>query len=229
MRISESLSILMLSFLLVLGYLVLDKSILSALVQWKTVSTENSPHNWEVYSGIYRYAANNIFDQGYAREVGPEVHQRLSVYPENTVLENGRFVVPGNSSEGVVKLVLPEGFKDGILSLKITAKLKFSIRVSNDLQNWDLYDYPGFGAQAVYSLSLGKENSAKKYVYLNFLPSRNESLDIYFDIFQYISDFPLDNSEHYGVLFYPEVDIDYEGKQIIRPAIYAKKTPKTIN
>jgi len=229
MRVAESLSVLLVSFVLVLVFLLLDGSFFPAVTRLRTTIPENTPYNWEELSEVYKYAANNIFNKGYIREVGQEIRPRLLSFPDGKPSEEGSFVVPNNSLEGVVKLALPRGFKDGILSLQITTKSSCKIGVSYDLKNWKFYDYPGFGVRALASVSLEKGTAASEYIYLKFLPSKDEKLSVYFDVFQYSSDLLYDENEYYGVLFYPETDLDYEGKNIIRPAIYGKYSPKKNN
>lgn len=229
MRLSESSIILLLSFFLVSGFLILEGSFFPAVTHLRTIIPENTSYNWEELGEVYKYAANNIFNKGYIREVGSEINPRLLSFPDGKPPEKGSFVVPNNSSEGIVKLALPRGFKDGILSLQITTKSAYKIGFSYDLKNWTSYDYPGFGARALASVSLEKGDSASGYVYLRFLPAKDENLSVYFDVFQYTSDLLYDENEYYGVLFSPEVDIDYEGKNIIRQAIHGKYSPKKDN
>jgi len=229
MRISEFLSVLLANFVLVLGFLVLEGNFFPAIAHLRVVIPENTSYNWEELREVYKYAANNIFEKGYMREVGPEIHPRLLSFPDGKSPEKGSFVVPANSSKGIVKLALPSGFKDGILSLQITTKSAYKIGVSYDLKNWKFYDYPGFAARALAIVSMEKGDVTNGYAYLKFFPSKDENLSVYFDVFQYTSDLLYDENEYYGVLFYPEVDIDYEGKNIIRPAIYGKYSPKKNN
>ncbi len=225
----ETIKVLFLSFLLFSGYVAIDKNISSSLFNWKTISKENYNYEKQSLTDAFSFAATNIFDQGYTREVGAQVWRRLSVVSDGLFLKEGFFLVPGNASEGLVKLILPEGFKDGNLSLKVTADSKYTVGFSPDLKNWQFRDFPGFGEQGLYTLNLKKELNLKEKVYLKFLNHQNGNLNIYFDIFQYSASPSVDNNEYYGILFFPEVDIDYEGKQIIRPAVYAKKNPKTNN
>lgn len=215
----KSLLILLLSFLLVLGYMALDKNILLALVQWKEVLPEASSHKWEVLSKFYGYAASNIFDKGYTREVGPEFHKRLSVYLQEMPLEKGHFVLANNSSKNILKIALPKGFKHGTLSLKTNAKTGYSIGVSYDLNKWEFYDYPGYAVQSVYIVDLEKRNLADRTAYLKFVPSRNDSLSIYFDVFQYTSDLLSDVGDYKGMLFISDIEIDYDGKVITQPGV----------
>jgi len=229
MRISESFSIVAVSFVLVLGFLILNGSFFPTVIHLRTIIPDNTPYNWEELGEVYKYAASNIFDRGYVREVGPEINSRLLSFPEVKPSEKGSFVVPNNSSEGIVKLVLPSGFIDGILSLQITTKSAYKIGVSYNLKNWNIYNYPGFGARALASVSLEKGDSAGGYVYLKFFPSKDEDLLVYFDVFQYTSGLLYDANEYSGILFFPEEDIDYEGKKIIQPAIYGKYSPKKNN
>lgn len=229
MRISESLSIIAVSFVLALTFLVLEGNFFPAVAHLRVIIPENTSYNWEELGKVYKYAANNIFNKGYIREVGSEINPRLLSFPDGKLPEKGNFIVPNNSSGGIVKLALPKGFKDGILSLQITTKSAYKVGFSYDLKNWTSYDYPGFGVRALASVSLEKGDSASGYVYLRFLPAKDENLSVYFDVFQYSSDLLYDENEYYGVLFYPEVDIDYGGKNIIRPAIYGKYSPKKNN
>lgn len=218
--IKESILILILSLFLVLGYLVLDKNILSALTEWDTVSPEVPSQKWKVLSEVYGYEATNMFDKGYAREIGSDFHRRLLVYPEGTFLEKGRFVVPsGSLSRGIIKLTLPEGFRDGLVSLRGMAKVRYRIGVSYDLKTWEFYDYPGYNMQTFYSVILKKKDLASEAVYLKFLPSKDDNLSVYFDWFQYTSGLLYDKSEYYGLLFPSDIDIDYEGKEIKQPGI----------
>ena len=176
--------------------------ILSFLLM-KTASPEVYSQKWETLNRVYGYAAINIFDKGYVRETGPE----------DVPLE-----------KGVTKLALPKGFRHGILSLKTAAKSKYKIGVSFDLNNWEFYDYPGYGVKNRYSLNLEKENLTDELVYLKFLPSQNENLSVYFDVFQYTANRLSDKSEHYGYfLFFPDIDIDYQGKKIIQPGVIYEK------
>ena len=239
-RIPESFFILILSFFLLLGFIFLEGNILSLLVRWKTNSQENTPQRWVVLREMFGYAANNVFNKGYFREVGPEVHHRLLVYPQGTILEKGLLVVPKTSSETIVKLSLPKGFKDGLLTMRVTAETKHSIGVSSDLKIWKFYDYPGLAAQIENNLSLKKEDLAdgrsspcaagSDCVFLKFLPSRDDNLNIYFDIFQYTSDSLSDQNEYYGIFSPPDEDIDYKGEKVFQPGlIYDNRKSKTNN
>lgn len=221
MRLSESSSILLLSFLLVLGYLFLDKNILAALSPWKAVPLEASWHRQEVLSEFFAYAATNVFDRGFVLETGPDFHRRLSVYPKKALLGKGNFVVEGESLENIVKIALPEGFRHGFLSLKTEAKTGFSIGVSSDLNNWEFYDYPGYAVRSIYNVSLEKEGLAGEAVYLKFNPSKNKSLSVYFQDFEYTADLAdgAKEKEYEGILFFPDIDIDYEGKIIPQPGV----------
>lgn len=219
MRISKFLSVLLVNFVLVLGFLILEGNFFPAIVHLRVVIPEYTSYHWEELREVYKYTANNIFDKGYIKEIGPEIHPRLLSFPDGKPSEKGSFVVLANSSEGIVKLALPKGFKDGILSLQITTKSAYKIGVSYDLKNWKFYDYSGFATRALAIVSMEKGDVANRYAYLKFFPSRDENLSVYFDVFQYTSDLLYDENEYFGTLFFPEVDIDYEGKNIIRPAI----------
>lgn len=219
MRLSESSLTLLLSFLLVSGYSILDKNILSALSQWKAVPLDASLHRQEALSEFFAYAATNVFDRGFALETGPDFHRRLSVYPKGTLLGKGSFVVGGGSLENIVKVTLPEGFRHGFLSLQTEAKTGFSIGVSSDLDNWEFYDYPGYAVRSIYNVSLGKEGLAGEAVYLKFNPSKGESLNVYFQDLEYTADPVGDVAEYEGILFFPDIDIDYDGKIISQPGV----------
>jgi len=221
-RISESLSVLIIVIILLFGYFFLEENLLLSLKRIRVIQSDNTPHNWEVLTNNYTYAANNIFDKGYAREIGPEIHSRLFIYPEETPLNNGLIIVP-NNYERIVKVVLPKGFKDGVLELRITANSTFKIGISYDLKKWEFSDYPAFFMSARYDLNFEKENLFGEYIYLKFIPSQNENLSVYFDVFQYTSNLAKDKNETEGIFFYPETDIDFEGKKIDRPMIYFRK------
>lgn len=228
MRVLKSLSIFLVIFVLVLGFLILEGNFFSAIIHLRTIIPENTSYNWDELGEVYKYAANNIFDKGYVREVGSEINSRLSSFPDNKPLEKGSLVVPSGSSEGIVKLALPKGFKSGILSLQITTRSENKVGVSYDLKNWKYYDYPGFGMQSLVVVDLG-EGELNENVYLKFLPLQNPSLRVYFDVFQYIA--TAQNERNiYGILFFPEIDIDYEGKEIIQQGIiYDSRTDKSNN
>lgn len=227
--IKESILIPMLSFLLVLGFLVLDKNILSTLTKWDTISQEVPSHKWEVFRKVYGYAATNMFNRGYTKETDFELYHRLSIYPEGESLKKGSYAVPDNAKEGLLKLVLPEGFKNGILRLRAASELGYKIGISYDLHNWEFYDYPGYKVQTFYSVDLEKKDLTGREVFLKFLPLRNEGLDVHFDIFQYVSNQVYDEKGYNDLLFSPDMDIDYEGKKIIQPGIviYGKDYFKT--
>jgi len=230
MKFFRSLSILWISFFLLSGYIALDKNVSSVLFHWKTTSPESYSYGLESLRDAFTYSAENIFDEGYVREVESELYRRLSVYPTNKSLEGGRFIVSANSSDETVKIALPEGFKGGIFNLRVTAKSKYKIGTSFDLKNWEFYDYPGFIYPTETVVKLERKDSTDKDAYLKFLPSQNEGLEIIFTVFQYTSTLPVKEKADYGVLFYPEVDIDYEGKQIIHQGvIYDAREIKTNN
>lgn len=219
MKLFRSLSVFWLSLFLLLGYIALDKNVSSVLFHWKTISPEAYSYDLESLRDTFRYSAENIFDVGYFREIEYKLYSRLSAYPTNKSLEGGRFIVPAESLEGSVKIALPEGFKGGILSLRVGAKSKYKIGTSFDLKNWEFHDYPGFTDLTYSVVNLERKESTDKYVYLKFLPFPGEGLEISFSIFQYTSSLAVREKVNYGTLFYPEVDIDYEGKQIIHQGI----------
>lgn len=229
MKISDSLSIVLVSFVLVFGFLIVEGSFFPAAAHLRKIIPENTPYNWKELGEVYKYSANKIFDKGYFREIGPMIHPRLLLLPGGKPPVEGSFVLQNNFSESIVKFTLPKGFIDGILSLQITTESAYKIGVSYDLKNWNIYDYPGFGVRALSAVSLEKKESAGEYLYLKFLPVGDESLSVYFDVFQYTSALLYDPREYFGVLFFPEIDIDYEGKKIIQPPVYVKYDSKKNN
>lgn len=219
--VKREFSSLLLSFLLILGYLFLNKKSLSPLLQRVPRVPQNiSLYKQEVWNQFYQYQAINIFDKGYAIERGPQFHKRLLASPEDVPLEKECFVVEDNSSEGTIKIVLPEGFRDGVLSSKIEAQSEYSIEVSSDLKSWQFYNYPGYSEPLKNTLSLEKKNLPHGVVYLKFVPKSNETLGVCFDEFQYTSALPsnvVDYSDH--LLFPPDIEVDYDGEIIYQPAV----------
>lgn len=226
---TEKVIILLFCLVMICGYVLVDKNTAAVLTKWQTVTPENYVYELQSLNDAYSFVASNIFDQGYVREIGSQVWQRLSVITDNLFFKEGFFLIPSNYAEGIVKLKTPEGFRDGNLSLKATTDSGFRVGVSLDQKNWQFQEFPGFGTQGLYSLNISKKGFFSENLYLKFLPSQNKTLTIYFDFFQYTANPPVDNKEYAGILFFPEIDIDYEGKHIVRPAIYAKKSPKTNN
>lgn len=212
-------SILKWSFLLLAGYLVLEKNTLLAFFEQKVELARVSSHTLETLGGIYRYATSSIFDKGYVWEEGSEIQRRLLVYPKNIPLSEGHLVVSSNSSENIIRFTLPEGFKTGVLTWDATSKLDYKVGVSYDLNSWEDHDYQGYATRIGDNISFRKRSSADKFVYLRFLPSKDEKLDIYLYLFQYVSDLTHQQSEIYGLLFYPDTKIDYKGKEIVQPGI----------
>lgn len=216
----KSLSILLLSFFLVLGYLALNRNILYSLAQRKVVPTCISLQRQEALDRYYEYWATNIFDKGYAKYAGADLNSRLMVYPGNIPLEDGRFVILRNSSRNIIKISVPKGLRHGALRLDINASSGYSIGVSYDLENWKFTNYPGYSERLMNIVSLKKGNLPNELVYLKFVPHGNQSLNVYFNEFQYTIDFPNDIADYSGnLLFYPDIDVDYKGKIINQPGI----------
>lgn len=221
----------LLSLLLLFGYLLIERNILFSLPVWKAVSHDDFSYKWEVMREAYQYSATKIFDKGYVREDGLEVQRRVLTYPGGDSLKDGFLILPKDTLEGIVKFSLPKGFQDGTLWLKATTKSKFTIGVSDDLEAWQLKEYPGFLNQITYyTVNLKKGNFINDLVYLKFTSFNNENLSVYFDILEYTSNLVYDENEYYNLLFPPETDIDFEGKEIIRQGlIYVKKKPNPNN
>ncbi len=213
-------AVFILSLFLVLVYLVLDQN----YIHWQTTPPAAYQQQQEVLREIYRYAANNIFDKGYQREIESELHRRLSIYPSLELLERGQLLMPDNSAEKVLKLDLPSGFRGGILSLKVTTDSNYVIGVSPDLNSWQLTEFPGNGQKVVANLNLVSADFLTGVAYLKLLPAANKSLSVYFDIFQYLAGEQTDPSQYQGYfLFLPDTDIDYQGKAIIQPGVIYEK------
>jgi len=219
------MSIILMAFFLAIVYLVLEGVFFPAVANLRTVIPENTSYNWEELRKTYKYAAINIFHKGYAREIGSEIHPRISTYPELTPLDNGNFVIKSGSPEKIFRMVLPQGFKDGVLSLQVTTPSKYSIGTSYDLKNWKFGEYPGFNSRALAVVTIEGTIPAAEYLYLKVFSINKDELSVYFDVFQYTSSLLYDANEYSGVLFFPEEDIDYEGKKVIQPAIYGKYSP----
>ncbi len=206
MKSPGKLSVLIPTFFLLLGYVFLEGKILSSLAIGKGLSLYDYPYAWEAEREADRYSAIKAFDQGYSREIGQEFRRRLTAYPQ------GAF-----SSEKIVKLSLPPGFKDGMLRLRGRTNSKYSIGVSADLKNWRDNEYPGFvGRETTCIVFLTAGDSAGGNVYLKFIPAKEEKLEIFFDMFEYTSSL-VQEKKYYNLLFIPEVDIDYDGQKIDRP------------
>lgn len=201
------------------GYFILNRNNLSALTHLETPSPHQPFNEREGWDEFYAYAAANIFDKGYGKEVGPEFHQRLSSYPENKPLIRGTVVVDNQPPEAVTKITLPEGFRHGLFSFRAVSRGVFSISVSDDRDSWETFDYFDSSERLIHTMPLKKEDSFGEAVYLKFLP-KNESLEIYFDVFQYVSDLP-NGVVDYGnrLLFGSDVDIDYNGKITVQPRV----------
>lgn len=215
----RTFSVFALSCILVLIYIAIDKNVYSVLNNWKTVSTVAYYYDLESLRQTFKYSAQNIFEAGYVREVEAELYRRLSTYPDGGSLNDGIFFIPSNSSRNTVRLSLPEEFKEGILSLRIASISKFSVGISSDLKKWESYDYSGFGVLTYYVVPVRRNNIGEKYFYIKFLPAVGEKMQISFNVFQYISSMAHDEKNDYGIMFFPEIDIDYQGKQVIMPAI----------
>lgn len=219
-------------FILLFIYFLVEKNFLISLARLRMVVPENTPHNWEVLTNNFTYAANNIFDKGYVREIDPDLHNRLFSYPGNLPINevsiedslvSGKYIVIPNNKEEVIKMVLPKGFKNGVLELSIAANSAFKIETSYDLKSWVLNDFQSFVLPARYDLNFNEENFSRENLYLKFISPLKEGLRVHFDVFQYTTDSPIDKNETEGIFFFPETDIDYEGKEIERPIMYLRK------
>ncbi|MCL5090684.1 MAG: hypothetical protein M1514_01600 [Patescibacteria group bacterium] len=212
-----------LTFFLLLGYALLNRDFFSLLAFWKTRETrEHYSYNQGSLQKIYEYASVNIFDKGYVRDTGLGLLQRLSVFPQGTLLKESNFLIKENSPEMIIKIVLPKGFKDGILSFKAISKSRFNILVSYDQKTWEAYSYPGFPIKTTEVLPLKNKNPGCEAVYVK-PSSLTDDLSINFDAFQYLAD-PLPDKDEYGLIFFPDYELDLNGKKIDQPGIvYEKK------
>lgn len=223
MKFFKSIIVLWISFLLFFIYIFIDKNVFFVLTNWKTISRENYSYDLESLRTNFTYSAENIFESGYKRETEAGFYSRLSTFSTGKPLENGSFTLTNDQPEAIVKVTLPDGFEGGILSIRTITRSKFKVGVSFDLNNWKFSEYPGFTDLTYNIVNLDKTN--EKYAYLKFVPSLGEELRVNFSIFQYVSKFFVTEDPSNKVLFYPETDIDYQGKEIIRQGVmYGNKT-----
>lgn len=204
---------------MLVGYLFLDKDLLSGLVTLKKQSSTPLSYYRQVALLRVKYAATNIFDKGYRREIGSDLYQRLSVFPKGELFTTGSYSLLKNAPEGIVKLALPKGFKDGVLGLIVKSQSEFVISVSSDLKIWSNENFKGSLVQATYCVGLEKNKVNENSLYLKFTSSSNEEINIIFDTFQYVSTIPNQEKAYYGYFFFPDTKISDSGEKIIEPAV----------
>lgn len=223
MKFFKSTIVLWITFLLFFIYIFIDKNVFFVLTNWKTISKENYSYDLESLRTNFTYSAENIFEPGYKRETEAEFYSRMSTSLTGKPLENGSLTLANDQPEAIVKLILPDGFEGGILTIRTITRSKFKVGFSFDLKNWKFSEYPGFTYATYDNINLDKTD--EKYVYLKFVPSSGEKLIASLSIFQYISKFFVTEDPNNKILFFPETDIDYQGNKIIRQGImYGNKT-----
>lgn len=202
------------------AFLIFRRNELYPLLHRQFVPPEITRYKQEVLDKYYQYQAINIFDKGYNRLLGSELNNLLTIYPQDKLLNNSSLSVSFESSEKIVKVFLPKEFKDGILRIDSNSESAFSIGISYDLKNWGFFNYPGYSEQLMNILYLKQSELSNNMVYLEFLPLQNKSLNVNFVEFQYISTLPKKMVDYSGhILFFPDVDVDYNGQIINKPGI----------
>lgn len=192
--------------LLILGYLLFNRNPLYALIQRKVIPPEAGLYKKQVLDQYLAYWSGNIIDKGFFR---------LKVQGERKST-----VVTKDSLESIIKISLPKGFKHGILRFYTNANSEFLVEVSPDQKNWKTTSYPGYTEASANILNLSKKDSDNNAVFIKFTTLNNQLLQFSFDEFLLVSDLPSDTKDysHY-LLFFPDVDVDYDGRIINRPGM----------
>lgn len=212
-------SILLFTFFLVSGYLILNRNELYSLAQRKLVPFEIIKYKQEMWNNYYQYRSIRIFEKGYNELLRPELSKKVLIYPENEPLHNGSLYLSSGFPERIVKFILPKGFVDGVLRIDSKSESAFSIGISHDLKSWDFSDHHGYSEQLVNFVKIEKKGLFEA-LYLKFLSQRNKSLAVEFQEFQYLSDLPNKVVGYNSyTLFGKDLDIDYEGKVINQPVV----------
>jgi hypothetical protein len=211
------------SFFLSVVFLALEDSHFPLLTNWSVSSVEAERFSAQSKQKIYEYAAANIFDQGYFSETGQTLADRFQINPGEVRL-SGSLVLVSGKAPFMVELILPDDFKDGVLSFKLKSGQDFRLEISTDLSNWKSLNYPGFKQGALYDIPLNEKdiNLNGKTVILKFSTLKAGGMEIFFDRFQYRSH-SWTEEDKYGLIFYPDIEVDDQGKTIDQPGIIYEK------